>query len=98
MLLNKLKRSLPEFSVGIEDSAVRERESVKRLISQLFGGAKKQRQGRREGCFVHRGRSAPRPVDPLARRTSERYNIASFREGLIWDLRCQELDTLRIVV
>jgi hypothetical protein len=63
----------------------RERALLKQLIeSRVFREAKKQGQERREGCFT--------------RERQGRHNMAPFREGPVWDPRCQELGTLSIVV
>ena len=98
---------VPRFGVGIENGAARERErerereseleAVDRITGIQRGQEITAREGGRVFCkWLGGGSTAPRSISDVNVR--EGITWSPFREGPVWDPRCQELDTLRIVV
>jgi hypothetical protein len=87
-----LKKPSAEFDVGIENGAAIERESALEAVDRISGIQRGQeitaREKRRVFC-----RLAISNVN-----VREGITWPPFREGSVWDPRCPELGTLRIVV
>jgi hypothetical protein len=97
-----LKKSSAEFGVGIENGAAREREleAVDRITGIQRGQEITARErGRVFYRLARRQEHCSSPGGSISNvNVREGITWPPFREGPVWDPRCQELRTLRIVV
>jgi hypothetical protein len=99
-----LKKSSAEFDVGIENGAAIERERELEAVDRISGIQRGQeitaREKRRVFCrLARRQEHCSSPGGSISNvNVREGITWPAFREGPVWDPRCQELGTLRIVV
>ena len=105
----RLKKSSAEFDVGIENGAARARERAREretleAVDRISGIQRGQeitaREKGRVFCrLARRQEHCSSPGGSISNvNVREGITWPPFREGPVWDPRCQELGTLRIVV
>jgi hypothetical protein len=98
----RLKKSSAEFGVGIENGAARERklEAVDRITGIQRDQEITAREKGRVFCrLARRQEHCSSPGGSISNvNVREGITRPPFREGPVWDPRCPELGTLRIVV
>jgi hypothetical protein len=100
----RLKKFSAEFDVGIENGAAIERERALEAVDRISGIQRGQEitatEKRRVFCRLARWQEHCSSPGGSISNVDVREGITwpPFREGPVWDPRCPELGTLRIVV
>ena len=100
----RLKKSSVEFDVGIENGAAIERESALKAVDRISGIQRGHKITAREKRRVFYRLARPQEYYSSPGGSISNVNVREgiiwppFREGPVWDPRCQELGTLRTIV